>query len=87
MLHVSFLRRLQPTKPAEDTFPTVYRLNTPRALKRWFSTQRYRHVVYAADSEPAYVGRSMTAARLNRIAFALTPKPLRSMLYVFLEKR
>ena len=86
-LHARFLRALQPTKRSEDTFPTAYRLNTPGALKRWFSTQRYRHVVYAADSEPVYVGRSMTAARLSRIAFALTPPPLRSVLYVFLEKR
>ena len=86
-LQAGFLRRLQPTKRPEDTFPTVYRLNTPGALKRWFSTQRYHHVVYAADSEPVYVGRSMTAARLSRIAFAITPPPLRSVLYVFLEKR
>jgi SAM-dependent methyltransferase len=86
-LHARFLRRLQPTKRSEDTFPTAYRLNTPRALKRWFPTQGYRHVVYASDSEPSYVGRSVTAARLSRIAFALTPPPLRSVLYVFLQKR
>jgi SAM-dependent methyltransferase len=86
-LHARFLRRLQPTKRSEDTFPTAYRLNTPGALRRWFSTQRYRHMVYAADSDPVYVGRSMTAARLSLIAFALTPPSFRSVLYVFLKKR
>jgi SAM-dependent methyltransferase len=85
-LHVSFLRRLQPVKRAEDTFPTAYRLNTPADLKRWFSVSKYDHVVYAADGEPSYVGRSVLAARLSRLAFFLTPPRYRSVLYVFLHK-
>jgi ubiquinone/menaquinone biosynthesis C-methylase UbiE len=85
--HVACLRRLQPNKKAEDTFPTAYLLNTPRDLKRWFPVDRYEHVVYASDSEPLYVGRSQLAARLNRAAFSLTPSPLRSLLNVFLQKR
>ena len=86
-LHATILRRLQPTKHSADTFPTVYRLNTRRALRRCFSSQSYRHFVYAADSEPHYVGRSRVTALLNRIVFALTPPLFRSILYVFLEKR
>jgi len=86
-LHVEFLRRLQPLKPAEDTFPTTYLLNTPRALQRWFPCDRYRHVVWATDNEPAYVGRSLAAARLTRAVFSLTPPPFRSMLMVFIQKQ
>lgn len=86
-LHSKLLSHLQPSKRPEDTFPTVYRLNTPKALKRWFPPERYHHIVYAADSEPAYAGRSMTVARLSRVAFALTPPLFRSVLFVFLEKR
>lgn len=62
-------------------------LNTPKALRRWFPIERYRHHVYAADSEPAYVGNSLTAAHLCRALFTLTPLPFRSVLYAFLEKR
>lgn len=86
-LHDTVLRHLQPAKRPEDTFPTAYRLNTRRDLERWFPPDRYDHVVYAANSEPRYVGRSPTAARLGRAAAALTPPPLRSMLRVFLHKR
>jgi SAM-dependent methyltransferase len=86
-LHSKFLRRLQPKRRSDDSFPTAYHLNTPRALRRWFPPQRFHQVVYAADSEPTYVGRSMRAARLSRVAFALTPPRFRSVLYVFLEKR
>jgi SAM-dependent methyltransferase len=84
--HVSFLRRLQPVKRPEDTFPVAYRLNTPNDLKRWFPASRYEHTVYAADNEPAYVGRSILAARLSQLAFAVTPPQFRSILYVFLHK-
>jgi SAM-dependent methyltransferase len=84
--HVKFLRQLQPTKKSEDTFPTTYRLNTPKDLKRWFPITSYDHFTYASDSEPAYVGRSVVAARLTRIGFELTPPRWRSMLNVFLHK-
>lgn len=86
-LHIGILRRLQPQKPAEDTFPTTYLLNTPTALKQCFPVERYDHVVWAMDNEPAYVGRSLAAARLNKAVFSLTPPPLRSILMVFLRKR
>lgn len=86
-LHVGALRRLQPQKPAEDTFPTTYLLNTPEALRRWFPPTEYEHIVWAMDNEPAYVGRSIAAARVNKALFSLTPPALRSILLVFLRKR
>jgi SAM-dependent methyltransferase len=86
-LHVPFLRRLQPSKKAEDTFPTAYKLNTPADLRRWFPNDQYDHIVYASDSEPVYVGHSIRAARWNRVAFYLTPSPMRSVLNIFLQKR
>lgn len=86
-LHVAMLRRLQPGKAAEDTFPTTYLLNTPGALQRWFPPDRYDHVVWTMDNEPAYVGRSAAAARLNKALFWATPPPLRSILLAFLNKR
>jgi SAM-dependent methyltransferase len=84
--HLPLLRHLQPTKPAVDTFPVAYRLNTPQQVGNWFRPSRYHQVVYAADSEPAYVGRSVTMARLTRLLTGLTPARLRSMLYIFLQK-
>lgn len=86
-LHVGFLRRLQPTKAAEDTFPTTYLLNTPSDLRRWFPEYAYEHKIWGMDNEPAYVGRSVLAARLTKCLFTLTPSPLRSILFAFLHKR
>lgn len=86
-LHVPFLHRLQPTKQERDTFPVAYRLNTPGDLARWFPSERFEHVVFSVDSEPAYVGRSTVAARINVVASALTPPALRSVLFAFLRLR
>jgi len=86
-LHVRMLHHLQPLKAAEDTFPTTYRLNTPFAFRRWFPPTRYEHAVWTADTEPAYVGRSLFAARVSKALFSLTPPPARSLLFAFLRKR
>jgi SAM-dependent methyltransferase len=86
ILHTRVLRHLQPSKKAEDTFPTRYRMNTPKDLRAWFPINRYDHFVYAADSDPAYVGTSVAATRAFRLVFAVTPRRYRSMLYIFLRK-
>lgn len=86
-LHVGMLKRLQPQKAAEDTFPTTYLLNTPASLRRWFPPDGYDHYVWAMDNEPAYVGHSLAAARMNKLLFSVTPPPLRSILLGFLHKR
>ncbi len=85
--HHSVLRRVQPEKEERDTFPTTYRLNTRAQIARHFPPSRFDDHSYAADSEPAYFGRSRTAWRAMQVAFRLTPPSLASMLFVFLHKR
>jgi SAM-dependent methyltransferase len=86
-LHTAVLRRLQPQKEAKDTFPTAYRMNTMRELSRLFPSARYQNCTYTMNNEPAYFGSSMTAWRLARSAFRLTPTRFSAVLYVFLRKR
>jgi ubiquinone/menaquinone biosynthesis C-methylase UbiE len=85
-LHVRFLRRLQPSKKPEDTFPTTYLLNTPKALKHWFPPERFDHLSYSADSEPAYFGKWVTATRIARAGLAIIPSRWRSIHFIFLRK-
>lgn len=86
-LHHAALRRAQPQKQERDTFPTAYRLNSPAQLRRAFPSAVFDDFGYAFDSEPAYFGASRVAWRTMQGVFALTPPPLRSMLFVFLRKR
>ncbi len=86
-LHDRVLTRVQPDKQRRDTFPTFYRLNSTRDLHRHFPENQFMHCTYAADSEPAYFGKSATARRVARSVSNLTPAPYRSVLYVFLRRR
>lgn len=84
--HSAVLRRVQPQKQERDTFPTAYRLNTFADLARHFPPGEFRHASYTFDSEPAYFGSSRLAWRLVRASYRVTPPPLGSMLFVFLQK-
>jgi SAM-dependent methyltransferase len=84
--HVAALRLLQPDKHPEDTFPTQYRLNTPKQIRRWFAPAGFQMIIYSHDSEPRYTGRSPFVAAVNRRLSSVTPPALRSMLFVFLKK-
>jgi SAM-dependent methyltransferase len=85
--HVKALRRIQPHKPAEDTFDVAYTLNTRADLKAHFPEDRYEHYVYTMNNEPAYAGGSALGWRLTMLLFALTPRQSGAVLYVFLRKR
>jgi SAM-dependent methyltransferase len=82
----ALLRRLQPRRRDEDVFPTVYRLNTGRALRRHFPPGRWLHASYTHDPEPSYAGDSSWLWGLTRIVTSFTPPGLRSLLIVLLRK-
>lgn len=82
--HVRALRRLQPTRKAEDVFPTRYAMNTRRALRRLFTGHDV--FVYAHTSEPTYFGSSPLAWRLGALLGRLTPPPLAPTLMIFVRR-
>jgi SAM-dependent methyltransferase len=86
-LHVSILRRLQKQRKAVDVFPTVYRLNTRRSLRRYFPPERYEHFVYGHFSEPAYFGESRILWALMLLTFRLTPEVFAPTWMIFLRKK
>jgi hypothetical protein len=88
-LHGRLLRRLQPSsyRSARDVYPTSYRMNTVGAIHTLFPVERFEHFSHTQDSEPAYFGDSVLAWRVMRLAFAVTPPSLRSVLMIFLRKR
>jgi SAM-dependent methyltransferase len=85
--HVPLLRTLQPGKPACDTFPTAYRLNTAAALRRHFPPALFEDLSYRVDSEPAYAAGSRLAWWAFGLLGALTPERGRSTFCIFLRKR
>lgn len=86
-LHVRLLKTLQPGRKAVDVFPTRYRVNSFGALKARFPKSKWLHASYAADAEPVYVGSVGVLWWLVRLFQRLTPRPFRTVLFVFLQKR
>jgi SAM-dependent methyltransferase len=84
--HHRLLRVLAP-RQERDVFPTHYRLNTHRALRRSFPVSKFEHYTYGWGGEPAYVAGSAAMARFVRLATALTPNAVQPRLFIFLRKR
>lgn len=84
--HDAVLKRAQPLRRSEDTFPTAYRLNTFAELAGYFPPETFRHASYTMNNEPDYYGNSALLWRIVRASFRATPDRLGSMLYVFLQK-
>jgi SAM-dependent methyltransferase len=86
-LHTRALSILQPERQPGDVFSTSYRLNTPAVVARFFPPDRYVDCSYYYNSEPAYFGSSLVAARVARTVSRLLPARLSALLMIFLQKK
>ncbi len=86
-LHTRFLSFLQPKRPAQDVFPTSYKLNTKRRIKRHFSRKKWENYSYISNAEPPYMSVSKIMMALVLIYWRIMPNFLYTNLFVFLKKR
>lgn len=86
-MHARALRRLQPDRKAVDIFPTRYRMNTKRDLRRVFSANNWDLVMYGFNPEPAYFGTSASAIRAVDAVAAKVPEGLSATWHIFARKR
>ena len=86
-MHDAVIRKVWPERHVDDVFPTVYRLNTPGALKRYFSSDRWLHCSYATDGTPKYHANNWLLFTLFDLVHKLTPAALKTELVVLLQKR
>lgn len=63
-LHSTLLSRLQGSRKEEDVFPTLYRCNTIRSVRRLMNAHGFRAAVYGHTHEPTYL-------RFSKLAYAL----------------
>jgi SAM-dependent methyltransferase len=86
-LHAQILGRVQPQRKREDIFPTVYKLNTPAGIRRYFPASAWLDCSHAVDTDPAYAASSRLLWHAFRLTGALTPQRFLPVLFVFLQKR
>jgi SAM-dependent methyltransferase len=85
-LHTRVLSRIQPDRLEEDVFPTVYRCNTVRRLRRALERQSLEAVVVPHEPEPAYVSFSRPLYALAVFHERHAPRVLRRTLLAFGRK-
>lgn len=85
-LHAAALRYVQPGRRPEDTFPTVYRLNRPRAIRRYFRADA-DVFVYSTSAVPAYHFGSKLLFRLQLLFHRILPPAFDLRLAIFIRKR
>lgn len=84
--HVRVLSRSQPDRKPEDVFPTQYKLNTPRDLRRAFGVGADIFIVEKA-SEPAYHFGRPWLYRLFKWMNKHSPDALLPVLDVYVRKQ
>jgi SAM-dependent methyltransferase len=86
--HANVLKFAQPGRQERDIFPTRYKLNSRRALERYFTPDQWLNCSYTFSSEPAYNFNNPAIYRLLLI-YQYLKKPFfgGEMLMVFLKKR
>ena len=84
--HVRALGAIQPERKPEDVFPTYYRLNTPKALRKAFGGGADVFAV-RTSSEPAYHFGHPFVYRVMKLLNKHLPTPLRPELHIYICKR
>ena len=87
-LHARLLQTIQPqSRQQADVFPTRYRLNTLRAVRRLFGPRNFESFSFPYNAQPSYnLGRPLVA-RLWLLVMAVAPASMSQSLMVFERKR
>ena len=85
-LHARLLEAIQPHRKVEDVFPTVYALNTPRSVRRYFGhgADVYQ---YRTSGVPSYHFGSPVVMRLFLLIQRFLPPALHTTAAFFIRKR
>lgn len=86
-LHARLLQVLQPSREEQDIFPTAYKLNTRRSIRRHFPTEEWEDFSYFYNSEPPYVQRSRMLMAVLDAYQRIAPEALATNLHVFLRRK
>lgn len=85
--HSRILRFAQPGRKERDVFPTHFRLNTLRALRKYFPPSDFEHMTYRYEAEPSYFFNSRVVFWLMSAVNKVLPRQFSSTLLVFLRKK
>lgn len=85
--HAKLLKRLQPGRQEEDVFPTAYRMNTLRHIRKYFDSSEWLNYSYLHTPEAGYVQTSRSALRFAETFLRHAPQFMGTNVHVFVRKR
>jgi 2-polyprenyl-3-methyl-5-hydroxy-6-metoxy-1,4-benzoquinol methylase len=85
-LHASVLRIAQPGREARDIFPTFYRANTIRSVRRLLKKHHFDGCVYRHIAEPNYLGFSRWSYAFGVYLHRWLPALFWPVLFVFARR-
>lgn len=85
--HVRFLKVVNAGRQEKDVFPTRYRLNTLRQIRKTFPNDRWEHCSYLWRGEPKYHGNKLILFRIMEAWNALVPPFMATDIFVFVRKK
>lgn len=81
--HAKVTSTVQQGRKEEDVFPTVYRCNSKRQLKKMMQRNGFDAVVYGFESEPSYLSFSTIAYFFGVLHQRFAPQLIRPSLMAF----
>jgi SAM-dependent methyltransferase len=85
-LHAKVTSRVQAGRHEHDVFPTLYRCNTRRAVRRALARQGFDSVVMMHEAEPSYLQFSPLIYRAAAVAHRLFPPFMRWGIFAYARK-
>jgi len=82
-LHGRLLSHLQRGRKEKDVFPTLYRCNTIRSIRREMVSHGFRSAVYGHTAEPTYLSFSKLAYATGILHQKLAPSSLGLTIFAF----
>jgi SAM-dependent methyltransferase len=81
--HGRVLGKVQDSRPEEDVFPTLYRCNTVRSLRRAMDSNGFLAAVYGHDAEPLYLTLSTFAYACGVLHQKVMPAMFAQTIFAF----
>jgi SAM-dependent methyltransferase len=85
-LHGRIVRKLIPVSRLDDVFPTYYRLNSLKDIRRWFPAEQWEDCSYVLNTTPRYFGSSRILFQLTDLYQKLIPSRFSTDLFVFIRR-
>ena len=86
-LHNGVVARVWPERKEVDVFPTAYKMNTKKAIRRWFIDAQWDNFSYVDNPSPKYHANKVMAFAAINFAQNVAPAAMKTDLIVMLRKK